>query len=33
MIHHENKEAIIAGDLNCNYLEQDDHKNIRFISH
>ena len=33
MIHHENKETIIAGDLNCNYLEQDDHKNIKDLFH
>ena len=33
MIHHENKETIIAGDLNFNYLEQDDHKNIKDLFH
>ena len=33
MIHHENKETIIAGDLNCNYLGQDDHKNIKDLFH
>ena len=30
-VDYENKEAILTGDLNCNYLVHNDHKEIKEI--